>query len=346
MHLSVGDDIGEEAPHELVRKMRASIQVMGPVLGRLGRVRVSLPGGCAIGERPIDFHLKGFRQLGAEIREEHGYIYAEATRLYGADIQLDYPSVGATENLMMAAALADGTTQIRNAAREPEIIEVQNFLNQMGARIRGAGTDVIRIDGVEALHPAEHTIIPDRIEAGTYLVAAAMAGGEVVIHPVIPQHVSSLIAKLKEAGIDISIDGDRITVHSSGSYRAVNFQSLPYPGFPTDLLPQVMAMMTLAKGTSVVRETVYTNRYKHVSELRRMGANIILADRSAVVQGIPELSGAEVVVPDLRAGAALVLAGLAAHGTTIVEDDGHLSRGYDDLIGKLQAVGAEIVFLE
>ncbi|MGI6566881.1 MAG: UDP-N-acetylglucosamine 1-carboxyvinyltransferase [Firmicutes bacterium] len=346
LHLSVGDDIGEEAPHELVRKMRASIQVMGPVLGRLGRVRVSLPGGCAIGERPIDFHLKGFRQLGAEIREEHGYIYAEATRLYGADIQLDYPSVGATENLMMAAALADGTTQIRNAAREPEIIEVQNFLNQMGARIRGAGTDVIRIDGVEALHPAEHTIIPDRIEAGTYLVAAAMAGGEVVIHPVIPQHVSSLIAKLKEAGIDISIDGDRITVHSSGSYRAVNFQSLPYPGFPTDLLPQVMAMMTLAKGTSVVRETVYTNRYKHVSELRRMGANIILADRSAVVQGIPELSGAEVVVPDLRAGAALVLAGLAAHGTTIVEDDGHLSRGYDDLIGKLQAVGAEIVFLE
>ncbi|NLY29247.1 MAG: UDP-N-acetylglucosamine 1-carboxyvinyltransferase [Firmicutes bacterium] len=346
LRLSVGEDIGEEAPHELVRKMRASIQVMGPLLGRLGRVRVSLPGGCAIGERPIDFHLKGFRQLGAEIREEHGYIYAEAKKLHGVDIQLDYPSVGATENLMMAAALAKGTTQIRNAAREPEIIEVQNFLNQMGARIRGAGTDVIRIDGVEALHPAEHRVIPDRIEAGTYLVAAAMAGGEVTLQPVIPQHISSLIAKLQEAGIEIMVEDDRITVLSLGTYRAVNFQSLPYPGFPTDLLPQVMAMMTLAKGTSVIRETVYTNRYKHVSELRRMGANIILADRSAVVQGVPDLSGAEVVVPDLRAGAALVLAGMAAYGTTIVEDDGHLDRGYDNLIGKLQGVGAEIVSLE
>ncbi|NLA57699.1 MAG: UDP-N-acetylglucosamine 1-carboxyvinyltransferase [Firmicutes bacterium] len=346
LRLAVGEQIGEEAPHELVRKMRASIQVMGPLLGRLGRVRVSLPGGCAIGERPIDFHLKGFKQLGAQIREEHGYIYAEVKELRGVDIQLDYPSVGATENLMMAAALAKGTTQIRNAAREPEIIEVQNFLNQMGARIRGAGTDVIRIDGVETLHPAEHTVIPDRIEAGTYMVAGAIAGGEVTLQPVIPQHVSSLIAKLEEAGIEVSVEDDKITVYSTGSYRAVNFQSLPYPGFPTDLLPQVMAMMTLAKGTSVIRETVYTNRYKHVSELRRMGANIILADRSAVVQGVSALSGAEVVVPDLRAGAALVLAGLGAHGTTIVEDDGHLDRGYDNLVGKLQGVGAEIGFLE
>ncbi len=346
LRLAVGEQIGEEAPHELVRKMRASIQVMGPLLGRLGRVRVSLPGGCAIGERPIDFHLKGFKQLGAQIREEHGYIYAEVKELRGVDIQLDYPSVGATENLMMAAALAKGTTQISPAAREPEIIEVQNFLNQMGARIRGAGTDVIRIDGVETLHPAEHTVIPDRIEAGTYMVAGAIAGGEVTLQPVIPQHVSSLIAKLEEAGIEVSVEDDKITVYSTGSYRAVNFQSLPYPGFPTDLLPQVMAMMTLAKGTSVIRETVYTNRYKHVSELRRMGANIILADRSAVVQGVSALSGAEVVVPDLRAGAALVLAGLGAHGTTIVEDDGHLDRGYDNLVGKLQGVGAEIGFLE
>ncbi len=346
LRLLVGEHIGEEAPHELVRKMRASIQVMGPLLGRLGRVRVSLPGGCAIGERPIDFHLKGFRQLGAQIREQHGYIYAEAKELQGVDIQLDYPSVGATENLMMAAALAKGVTHIRNAAREPEIIEVQNFLNQMGAKIRGAGTDVIRIEGVDTLYPAEHTVIPDRIEAGTYLVAAAMTGGEVTVRPVVPQHVSSLIAKFKEIGIETRVEDDSITVYSTGSYRAVNFQSLPYPGFPTDLLPQVMAMMTLAKGTSVIRETVYTNRYKHVSELRRMGANIILADRSAVVQGIPALSGAEVMVPDLRAGAALVLAGLAAHGTTVVEDDGHLDRGYDNLLGKLQAVGADIALLQ
>ncbi|NMB12972.1 MAG: UDP-N-acetylglucosamine 1-carboxyvinyltransferase [Firmicutes bacterium] len=347
LRLSVGEEIGEEAPHELVRKMRASIQVMGPLLGRLGRVRVSLPGGCAIGERPIDFHLKGLRQLGAKIWEEHGYIYAETDRLKGVDIQLDYPSVGATENLMMAATLAQGTTQIRNAAREPEIIETQNFLNQMGARIRGAGTDVIRIDGVEGLHPAEHTTIPDRIEVGTYLVAAAMAGGKVTLHSVIPQHVASLIAKLRETGVDIAVDEDRVTVHSNGRYRAVNFQSLPYPGFPTDLLPQVMAMMALAEGTSVIRETVYTNRYKHVGELVRMGANIIVADRTAVVQGVVHLTGAEVLVPDLRAGAALVLAALVADGTTIIDDDdGHLGRGYDDLVGKLQAVGADMFYVD
>lgn len=342
LRLSVGAEIGEEAPHDLVRKMRASVQVMGPLLGRLGRVRVSLPGGCAIGERPIDFHLKGFSQLGARIREEHGYIYAEADCLRGVDIQLDYPSVGATENLMMAAALARGATQIRNAAREPEIIEVQSFLNKMGARIRGAGTDVIRIDGVDALCPAEHTIIPDRIEVGTYLVAGAMAGGCLRVHPVIPQHVTSLVAKLRETGVEVVVSEHDITVHSTGRYQAVNFQSLPYPGFPTDLLPQVMAMMTVAQGTSVIRETVYTNRYKHVSELRRMGANIIIADRTAVVQGMTHLTGAEVVVPDLRAGAALTLAALAADGVTIIEDAGHLDRGYDNLIGKLQGVGASI----
>ena len=346
LRLSVADQIGEEAPHELVRKMRASIQVMGPLLGRLGRVRVSLPGGCAIGERPIDFHLKGLSQLGAKIREEHGYIYAVADRLKGVDIQLDYPSVGATENLMMAATLAQGTTQIRNAAREPELIEIQNFLNKMGACIRGAGTDVIRIDGVESLHPAEHTIMPDRIEVGTYLIAAAMAGGTVTLHPVISQHVASLIAKLRETGVDILIDEDKVMVQSTGKYRATNFQSLPYPGFPTDLLPQVMAMMTLAQGTSVIRETVYTNRYKHVSELVRMGANIMVADRTAVVQGVVHLTGAEVLVPDLRAGAALVLAALAADGMTTIEDAGHLGRGYDNLVGKLQGVGADIAYVD
>lgn len=346
LRLSVGNDIGQEAPHELVRKMRASIQVMGPLLGRLGRVRVSLPGGCAIGERPIDFHLKGFTQLGARIQEEYGYIYAEADELKGVDIQLDYPSVGATENLMMAATLATGTTQIRNAAREPEIIEVQNFLNQMGAQIRGAGTDVIRIDGVKSLSPAEHTIIPDRIEVGTYLVAVAMVGGNATLQPVIPQHVASLIAKLNETGVRVLVEEDKINVHSTGKYRAVNYQSLPYPGFPTDLLPQVMAMMTIAEGTSVIRETVYTNRYKHVGELRRMGANIMIADRTAIIQGVTHLTGAEVVVPDLRAGAALVLAALVAEGTTIIEDEGHLGRGYDNLIGKLQAVGADISLVD
>ncbi len=342
LRLSVGEQIGEEAPHDVVRKMRASIQVMGPLLARLGRVRVSLPGGCAIGERPIDFHLKGLSQLGAIISEDHGYIYAEADGLTAADIQLDYPSVGATENLMMAATLAKGTTQIRNVAREPEIIEVQNFLNQMGARIRGAGTDVIRIEGVDRLQPAEHTVIPDRVETGTYMVAVAMTGGSVTLQPVIPQHVASLVAKLKEIGVHVCLDGDRISLESTGKYAATNFQSLPYPGFPTDLLPQVMAMMTLAEGISVMRETVYSNRYKHVSELRRMGANIIVADRTAVIQGVPHLTGAEVVVPDLRAGAALVVAGLAAQGVTLIEDSGHLSRGYDNLVTKLRGVGADI----
>ena len=342
LRLSVGEEIGEEAPHEVVRKMRASIQVMGPLLARLGRVRVSLPGGCAIGERPIDFHLKGLAQLGAKIREDGGYIYAKADGLVAADIQLDYPSVGATENLMMAASLAQGTTQLRNVAREPEIVEVQNFLNKMGARIRGAGTDVIRIEGVDELHPAEHSVIPDRIEAGTYMLAAAMVGGSVTLEPVIPQHIASLVAKLHEVGICVNVDGDRITLESQGRYKTTNFQSLPYPGFPTDLLPQVMTMMTIADGISVVKETIYSNRYKHVSELRRMGANIIIADRTAVVQGIPHLVGAEVVVSDLRAGAALVVAGLAAYGVTTIQDSGHLSRGYDNLVAKLQDVGAKI----
>lgn len=342
LRLSVGEEIGEEAPHELVRKMRASIQVMGPLLARLGRVRVSLPGGCAIGERPIDFHLKGLAQLGAEIREDCGYIYAETDGLVGTDIQLDYPSVGATENLLMAASLAKGTTLLRNVAREPEIVEVQNFLNKMGARIRGAGTDVIRIEGVDELHPAEHSVISDRIEAGTYIVAAAMVGGSVTLQPVIPQHIASLIAKLHEVGIYVHVDGDKILLESQGRYKATNFQSLPYPGFPTDILPQVMAMMTTADGVSVIKETIYSNRYKHVSELRRMGANIIIADRTAVVQGIPHLVGAEVVVSDLRAGAALVVAGLAAHGVTTIQDSGHISRGYDNLVAKLQGVGASI----
>lgn len=346
LRLKVGTEIGEEASHALVRKMRASIQVMGPLLARLGRARISYPGGCAIGQRPIDFHLQGLQQLGAEIWEEHGYIHARAKRLQGSEIQLDFPSVGATENLMMAAALARGTTYIRGAAREPEIIESQNFLNQMGARIRGAGSDVIRIEGVDQLHPADHEVIPDRIEAGTYMVAAAVTGGELTLQPVIPEHVASITAKLREAGVKVRVGREKVIVTSPGVYRAVNFSTLPYPGFPTDMQPQVTTMMTLAQGMSVIRETVYSNRFKHVDELRRMGADIQIAGRAIIVQGVKKLTAATVEVPDLRAGAALVLAGLAAEGTTIIDDPGYISRGYDRLVEKLRRVGADIELIE
>ncbi|MCL4425567.1 MAG: UDP-N-acetylglucosamine 1-carboxyvinyltransferase, partial [Firmicutes bacterium] len=327
---------------DLSREMRSSIFLMGPLLSRLGRVRTSYPGGCAIGPRPIDIHLKGLRMLGAAIEERFGYIDARAERLRGADLHLDFPSVGATENLMMAAVLAEGMTVIRNAAKEPEIVDLQNFLNQMGARIKGAGTDVIRIDGVKKLRGAEHTLIPDRIEAGTFMAAGAITRGDVLLENVVPEHLEAVISKLKEAGVSISEEADGLRVRGTKRGRAVDLKTLPYPGFPTDLQPQMMAFLALAEGTSVMTELIFENRFKQAEELRRMGANIRTEGRTAVVKGVPALFGAMVQTPALREGASLVLAGLAAEGTTIVEGLEHIDRGYERLEGKLASLGGVI----
>jgi UDP-N-acetylglucosamine 1-carboxyvinyltransferase len=331
-----------EAPYELVKKMRASFLVMGPILAKLGHARISMPGGCAIGARPIDLHLKGFKSLGADITIGHGYVEARAKKLIGKKIYLDFPSVGATENIMMAAVFAEGMTVIENAAEEPEIVDLANFLNKMGANIKGAGTDVIKIEGVKKLKGAEHTVIPDRIEAGTFMVAAAMTGGNVFIENVIVDHVRSIIAKLVECGIKVKEEKGGIRVKGTRNYRAVDIKTLPYPGFPTDMQAQMMAMMTVAKGTSVIIETVFENRFMHVSELERMGANIKIEGRSAMVTGVDHLTGAEVKATDLRAGAALVLAGLIAEGKTVINDIYHVDRGYVRMEEKLRSLGAKI----
>ncbi len=319
-----------EAPYELVRTMRASFVVLGPLLARMGHARISQPGGCAIGSRPIDLHLKGFEALGAKISQDHGFVEAYAPNgLKGADIYLDFPSVGATENIMMAACLAEGTTTLENPAEEPEIVDLANYLNQMGARIRGAGTDVIRIEGVKHMHGAEHTAIPDRIEAGTYMIAAAMTHGDVIIENVLAEHQKPLLAKLREA--------------CPGELKGVNVKTLPYPGFPTDMQAQIMAMMTICQGRSTVMETVFENRFMHVVELNRMGANIATTGaRGAMIEGPAKLTGCEVNASDLRAGAALILAGLVAEGTTTVGNLHHIDRGYEDIVGKLKALGADI----
>jgi UDP-N-acetylglucosamine 1-carboxyvinyltransferase len=332
------------APDELVREMRASVQVMGPLLTKVGKVKLFQPGGCVIGQRPIDLHLKGFQALGAEVIEEHGYVYAQAPKLKGVDIHLDFPSVGATENIMAAAILAEGTTVIKNAAKEPEIIEEQNFYNRLGARIRGAGTDTIRIEGVSSLRktPIDYTVIPDRIEVGTYMLAAAITGGDVTLVDVIPEHVEALTAKLKEAGAQIIIEEDTIRVIARPKLSAIDVMVLPYPGFPTDIQPQMTAVMTLADGTSLVTENVFGGRFRYVDELVRMGANIRVEGRSAVVKGVNRLTGAAVIAPDLRAGAALVLSGLAAEGKTIIEGVQHINRGYEKIEEKLTELGAEI----
>ncbi|NPV26579.1 MAG: UDP-N-acetylglucosamine 1-carboxyvinyltransferase [Firmicutes bacterium] len=330
-----------EVSEKLMRKMRASNLVMGALLGRSGRFRVSYPGGCAIGSRPMDLHLKGFRELGVKIDEKFGYIEGEAPKLRGAEIHLDFPSVGATENLMMAACLAEGTTMIRNAAKEPEIVDLQNFLNTLGARIIGAGLDVIRIDGVRKLGGGEHRIIPDRIEAGTHMVAAAITQGDVVVTNVVTEHVEPVVAKLREAGVTITEEAGGIRVKGRRP-RAVDVKTLPFPGFPTDMQPQMMALMTIAEGTGLFTETIFENRFKHVNELRRMGANIKVEGHVAVVKGINHLCGALVEATDLRAGAALVIAGLAAENTTIVEGVEHIDRGYERLEEKYRAVGADI----
>lgn len=342
MDIAPTEEADVHAPEQLVRQMRASILVMGPVLARKGRVVVSMPGGCAIGPRPIDLHLRGLQQLGATISEEHGYIEATATRLTGADIHLDFPSVGATENLMMAAALAEGSTVIRNAAREPEIIDLQTFLNKMGAKVTGAGTDILRIEGVEGLTGARHDVMPDRIEAGTAMIAAALTKGDVTVRNVIPEHLEAVTAKLREAGATVDIDGDVVRVAAEGRPHALYVRTQPYPGFPTDLQPQWMAFMAVAQGAAIIKETVYTSRMKHADELRRMGADIVVDGSVAVVQGVERLSGAVVEATDLRAGAALLLAGLAAEGETIVEGMEHIDRGYEYVDDKLRRIGADV----
>lgn len=332
-----------EAPYELVRTMRASFLVMGPLLARIGKARISMPGGCAIGARPIDIHLKGFEDLGVKIEQGHGYIEASAPEgLKGTSIYFDFPSVGATENIMMAASLAEGTTILENAAEEPEIVDLANYLNKMGAKIRGAGTDTIRIEGVEKLHGADYTIIPDRIEAGTYMIAAAMTGGDIVVENVLPEHQKPLIAKLREAGAVVEEDIDKVRVIGKNPLKAVSIKTLPYPGFPTDMQAQMMAMMVIAEGRSKVTETVFENRFMHVVELNRMGAQISTEGRSAVIDGPCKLTGCDVRATDLRAGAAMILAGLVAEGTTRIGDLHHIDRGYENIVAKLKNLGADI----
>ena len=307
-----GSRLAAEAPYDLVRQMRASFLVIGPLLARTGRARVSLPGGCAIGIRPIDLHLKGLKALGAEVIIGHGFIETVADKLRGERIYLDFPSVGATENIMMAAALAEGTTVIENAAEEPEVVDLARFINAMGGRVSGAGTDTIRIQGVSSLNCTDYTVIPDRIEAGTFMLSAAITGGLVTVENVIPAHLTPLIAKLKEAGCEVVEEAAQIQVSRAGPIRAIDVKTLPYPGFPTDLQSPMMALLTLATGTSVITETVFENRFMHVNELRRMGAHIKIEGHCAVISGRRKLYGAPVKATDLRAGAALVLAGLAA----------------------------------
>lgn len=332
------------APYDLVRRMRASFLVMGPLLARKGRAQISLPGGCSIGARPIDLHLKAFEAMGAVINLENGDIEATAPNgLKGAQIYLDFPSVGATENILMAASMAEGKTVLENAAEEPEIVDLATYLNSMGANIRGAGTNVIRIEGVKELHGANHAVIPDRIEAGTFMVGAAMTQGNVFVENAISEHLKPLISKLKEVGAEVQeeIDGIRVIGHSP--LRPADIKTLPYPGFPTDMQAQFMALTTICQGTSVVTETVFENRFMHVDEFKRMGAKIRIEGRSAIVEGVPRLKGASVNATDLRAGAALVLAGLVADGETEVGYLYHIDRGYDNLVLKLQRLGADIV---
>jgi UDP-N-acetylglucosamine 1-carboxyvinyltransferase len=331
------------APYELVTKMRASFFVIGPILAVKGLAKIPLPGGCAIGSRPVDIHIKGMQALGAQVELEHGFVIARANKLKGGRIYLDFPSVGATESIMMAAALAEGETVIENAAREPEVADLANFLIKAGARITGAGSELIRITGVTQLSPVEYSIIPDRIETGTLMTAAAITRGRLRIDRVVPEHVEATVRKFQESGIKVEVFEDSLVVSGEEGYRAVDVKTMPYPGFPTDMQPQVSALLCLAKGTSVVSETIFENRFMHMQELRRMGAEIKMEGQSAIITGVPKLSGAPVKVSDLRAGAALLLAGLAAEGETFIEDrEHHLSRGYENIIEKLNAVGADL----
>lgn len=331
-----------EAPYDLVRTMRASVLVLGPLVARMGKARVSLPGGCAIGARPINLHIAGLRKLGASIEIEHGYVVATAKRLKGAPITFDTVTVTGTENLMMAAVLAEGETVLENAAREPEVVDLASALAQMGAKIEGAGTDIIRIQGVDRLRPMNYRVMPDRIEAGTFLLAGAITRGSLTLKDCDPRHLDALLAKVVESGARVSTTGSTIEVQGSGVIRPVNVTTMPYPGFPTDMQAQIMSLMTIADGASVINETIFENRFTHVAELRRMGADIRHDGRTAVVKGVPRLSGAQVMATDLRASASLILAGLAAEGQTVVSRIYHLDRGYDSIEKKLSALGADI----
>lgn len=343
MTISVPLITSTEAPYELIRKMRASFLVMGPLLARVGRVKISLPGGCAIGSRPIEQHLKGFEAMGATIHLEHGAIEAVCPEgLQGAKIYLDVASVGATENIIMAASLANGTTIIENAAREPEIVDLANYINAMGGKVRGAGTGVIRIEGVQTLKGIKHAVIPDRIEAGTYMIAAAITGGDVMIEGAIADHLAPVISKLEEMGVDITSSDAGIHVRAPRKLKSVDVKTLPHPGFPTDMQSQMMALLLTSEGTSVITETVFENRFMHVEEFQKMAATIKVDGRSAVVTGNASLKGAKVCATDLRAGAALICAALRADGETVVTGLHHVDRGYVDITGKLAALGADI----
>ncbi|HEY2749207.1 MAG TPA: UDP-N-acetylglucosamine 1-carboxyvinyltransferase [Polyangia bacterium] len=331
-----------EAPYELVKTMRASVLVLGPLVARHGEAVVSMPGGCAIGARPIDQHLKGLEAMGAKITLTHGSVIARAKRLRGAAIVCDIPTVTGTENLMMAATLAKGRTTLENAAREPEVEELARVLNKMGARIQGAGTSVITIEGVDELQPIEHAIVADRIEAGTFMVAAALTRGDVLVRDCLPEHLDAVIAKLRAAGAEVAAERDGLRVRGKNEIQGVDITTQPYPGFPTDMQAQFMTLATRARGQSVITETIFENRYMHVSELGRMGADIHVDGRTAIIRGVKKLTGAKVMASDLRASAALILAGLVAEGTTEVLRVYHLDRGYEQIEKKLQKLGADV----
>ncbi|GKT06800.1 UDP-N-acetylglucosamine 1-carboxyvinyltransferase [Desulforhabdus sp. TSK] len=342
LHIDTSDIHTLEAPYDLVKTMRASVLVLGPMLARYQRARVSLPGGCAIGARPIDLHLMGLERMGVEVELQHGYVLARANRLKGASISFDQVTVTGTENLMMAAALADGITTLKNAAREPEVVALAEYLRLMGARIEGDGTDVITIEGVEELSPGRIRVIPDRIEAGTYLVAAGITGGRLKLNACQPTHLEAVIRKLEAAGLSITPEQDSLLVSSNGPLQSVDVKTSPYPAFPTDMQAQFMSLMTLGNGVSVIIEQIFENRFMHVLELKRLGADIELDGRTAVVRGVKKLSGAPVMATDLRASACLVLGALAAEGITEVNRIYHLDRGYEAMEKKLAAVGARI----
>ena len=337
-----------DAPYDLMRKIRASYYLIGAMLGRFGAAKTTMPGGCNFGVRPIDQHIMGMTALGADVDVSGGFVYAKAIdgKLHGTRIYLDKVSVGATMNIILAASMARGRTIIENAAKEPHIVDLANFLNSMGADVRGAGTDSVKVNGTDALHGGSYTIIPDQIEAGTYMVACAAAGGEVRVKNVIPRHLESISAKLREMGVGVTAYEDSVVVKSSGRLRRVNIKTMPYPGFPTDMQPQFAAALCLANGRSVITEGIYDNRFKYMTELRKMGAQVDVDGRTAAIDGVDGLSGAPVAACDLRAGAAMVIAGLSASGTTEVEDIHYIERGYEDFVGKLRGIGADISLVD